>query len=372
MDTDETLDARILKKYRIHSLLGKGAYGIVWKAQEIASGQVVALKKVIGAFNNDVDAQRTYREVFLLQSMSHPNVVRLVNVHRADNDYDLYLVFEYVHTDLCQVIYDNILSDEQKVFIAYQMFLALFYLESLGVVHRDLKPANILINTECQIKVADLGLARTRSDSSRGLKPVMTEYVATKLYRSPEVMLGSSDYSHPTDVWSAGCIIGEMFTATPAVLLQSNSIVEQLEKYFSIFGRPSEEDLGAIKTSSSLLLLKSITPKSSKPLSKVLERSEKDLLDLVHRCMEFNPAKRITPLQALDHPFFKNSKITKQLAVIQLKSSKFKLEPILHEEIKLNSNQYRRELYGLILKKREDRKAHKLAKQKTTDAAGAQ
>ena len=370
MDSDEALDARILKRYRIHSLLGKGAYGIVWKALEIRSGQAVALKKVIGAFNNDVDAQRTYREVFLLQSVSHPNLVRLLNVHRAENDYDLYLVFEYVHTDLCQVIYDNILSDEQKVYIVYQMFLAFYYLESLGVVHRDLKPANILINTECQIKIADLGLARTRKEKSGEHTPVMTEYVATKLYRSPEIMLGSSDYSYPTDVWSVGCIIGEMFSTTPAVLLQSNSIVEQLERYFSIFGRPSEEDLNSIKISSSLLLVKSISPKSAKPLSKVLERSDKDLLDLVHRCLEFNPAKRITPSQALDHPFFKHSKITKQLAVIPLKSSKLRLEPILKEEIKLNANQYRRELYCLILKKREERKSQKQPQGRTAAAPG--
>ena len=107
MLSDEEVDLEILQRYELLATLGRGAYGIVWKAKERASGVTVALKKVLGAFNNDVDAQRTYREVYLLQSMRHPNIVRLLNVHRARNDYDLYLFFEYLHTDLYQLLQRN-------------------------------------------------------------------------------------------------------------------------------------------------------------------------------------------------------------------------------------------------------------------------
>ena len=105
IEEEEEVDLQILKKYKLLDRLGKGAYGIVWKAIDKKSNLVVALKKVFGAFNNDIDAQRTYREVFLLQSIRHQNIVRLLNVHRAYNDCDLYLVFEYMHTDLNMLIY---------------------------------------------------------------------------------------------------------------------------------------------------------------------------------------------------------------------------------------------------------------------------
>lgn len=361
-NTDEEIDVSIIQRYRLLSQLGKGAYGIVWKAQDKQTGRSVALKKVIGAFNNDVDAQRTYREVFLLQSLCHDRLVKLLNVHKASNDYDLYLVFEYIQTDLYQAIYEGVLKHEHKVYIAYQLFSALAYLETAGVVHRDLKPANILLNSDSEIKIADFGLARTVTAASSENHPVMTEYVATKLYRAPEVMLGSTDYSFPVDIWSIGCILAEMFTPQPRMLLYSTNIVEQLERYFSIFGKPSDEDLQSIVISPSLEILKHVTPKDKLPLTNILKsdrrkQQDNDLVDLITKCLMYNPAKRITAIQALSHPFFTGSSLSQLLRRIPAVLAANTLQPVLKEEVRLSSMQYKKELYRLILEKKAEQMA---------------
>ena len=152
MSTD--VDKHVLRKYDTGKVLGKGAYGIVWLATNKKTKEVVALKKIFDAFQNATDAQRTYREViFLKQMFVHENVVKLHNVYKADNDRDLYLVFEYMETDLHAVIRANILTEVHKQYILYQSFKALKYMHSADLVHRDMKPANLLLNAECLMKV---------------------------------------------------------------------------------------------------------------------------------------------------------------------------------------------------------------------------
>ena len=142
--------------------LGKGAYGIVWKAIDRKTNDKVALKKIFDAFQNATDAQRTFREIMYLQGLTgHENIIRLQNVLKAENDKDIYLVFDYMETDLHAVIRANILEPVHKQFIVYQCLKALLYCHSGGLIHRDLKPSNLLLNEECLLKVADFGLARS-------------------------------------------------------------------------------------------------------------------------------------------------------------------------------------------------------------------
>lgn len=124
---------------------------------------------------------------------------------RAENNKDVYLVFEYMEADLHNVIGEGILKDIHIKFIVYQMAKALKYLHSARIIHRDLKPSNVLVNSNCTIKLCDFGLVR--SLALQQLSPVLTEGVATRWYRSPEVLLGSKSYSTPADIWSFGCII---------------------------------------------------------------------------------------------------------------------------------------------------------------------
>jgi mitogen-activated protein kinase 15 len=150
----EEIDKHILRKYEIQQKLGKGAYGIVWKAIDKKTTGKVALKKIFDAFQNATDAQRTFREVIFLQQMDrHENIVQLQNVLRADNDRDLYLIFEYMETDLHAAIRANILQEIHKQYILWQSLKALKYMHSAGLVHRDIKPANLLLDGDCLMKV---------------------------------------------------------------------------------------------------------------------------------------------------------------------------------------------------------------------------
>lgn len=164
------IDDHITKRFDIQKRLGKGAYGIVWKAMDRKTKDVVAVKKIFDAFRNQTDAQRTFREIMFLQSFkNHPNIVKLHSIHRcvfniffnqslivtitcrAANNRDIYLGFEYMETDLHNVIKrGNILKDIHKRYIMYQLLKAMKYIHSGNVIHRDLKPSNVLLDSLCR------------------------------------------------------------------------------------------------------------------------------------------------------------------------------------------------------------------------------
>ena len=241
----EEIDKHVTRKYDVANKLGKGAYGIVWKATDKKSKETVALKKIFDAFQNATDAQRTFREISFLQQMDgHENIVQLYNVLKADNDRDIYLIFEYMETDLHAVIRANILEEIHKQYIMYQSFKALMYMHSADLVHRDMKPSNLLLNSECLMKVADFGLARSLlqgGTEADPINPVLTDYVATRWYRAPEILLGSTRYGKAVDMWSLGCIFGEMLSGKP--VFPGTSTLNQLEKICEITGKPTEAQI---------------------------------------------------------------------------------------------------------------------------------
>jgi len=179
----EDIDKHVLRKYEVQQKLGKGAYGVVWKSVDKKTRDTVALKKIFDAFQNATDAQRTFREIMFLQEVNnHENIIRLLNVLKAENDKDIYLIFEYMETDLHAVIRANILEEIHKQYVMYQLFKALKYMHSAELLHRDIKPSNILLNSECQVKIADFGLARSLAQmpDTQSANPILTDYVATR------------------------------------------------------------------------------------------------------------------------------------------------------------------------------------------------
>jgi len=138
--------------------------------------------------------------MFLQELSEHENIVKLLNVMKADNDKDIYLIFEQMETDLHAVIRADILEDVHKQYIIYQLLKSLKYMHSGEVLHRDMKPSNVLLNSECLVKVADFGLARSIAYKGEEADEVMTEYVATRWYRAPEILLGSQKYTKGNNI----------------------------------------------------------------------------------------------------------------------------------------------------------------------------
>jgi mitogen-activated protein kinase 15 len=191
---------------------------------------------VFDAFHNSTDAQRTYREViFLNQLKGHDSIVKLLTVIEAKNPNDIYLVFEFMETDLHAVVRGNILEDIHKQFIIYQVLKGLKYIHSASIIHRDLKPANILLNSDCTLKIADFGLARLLTSSEDEAAQILTEYIATRWYRAPEIVLGSQKYTRAIDVWSVGCIMAEMIMGKP--LFPGKSTINQIEMIIDLVGK---------------------------------------------------------------------------------------------------------------------------------------
>jgi len=348
MSTD--IDSHILQKYEVRKRLGKGAYGIVWKAIDRRSGEVVAVKKIFDAFRNQTDAQRTFREICFLQEFgSHDNVIKLLNVVKADNDKDIYLVFEFMDTDLHNVIKkQNILKDVHKRYIIYQLFKAIKYIHSGNVIHRDLKPSNVLLDKECFIKICDFGLARSvQCLTLEHGDPTLTDYVATRWYRAPEILLASPKYTKGVDMWSMGCILAEMLLGKP--LFPGTSTLNQIERIMAVIPPPSRQDLESIRSTYSSSLLDKTAVRSKRTLKDLLPDAPADALDLLDHLLQFNPDKRFSADQALTHPY-----VAKFHKPMEEHALTYDVVPPVDDDVQLSVAEYRTKLYESILQKKLD------------------
>eukprot|EP00500_Bicosoecida_sp_ms1_P004548 CAMPEP_0203815314 /NCGR_PEP_ID=MMETSP0115-20131106/9954_1 /ASSEMBLY_ACC=CAM_ASM_000227 /TAXON_ID=33651 /ORGANISM="Bicosoecid sp, Strain ms1" /LENGTH=356 /DNA_ID=CAMNT_0050724211 /DNA_START=300 /DNA_END=1370 /DNA_ORIENTATION=+ len=347
----EEIEKHIHRKYEITQKLGKGAYGIVWKAIDKRTRHTVALKKCFDAFRNATDAQRTYREIMYLQELAgHDNIIRMLNIVRAENDRDIYLVFDYMETDLHAVIRANILEDIHKQYIIYQLLKSLYYMHTGELLHRDIKPSNLLLNSDCHIKLCDFGLCRSVAETSSTATPVLTDYVATRWYRAPEILLGSTRYGKGVDMWSLGCILGEMLTGKP--IFPGNSTMNQLDRILEVTGRPSADDVASIKSPFAATMLESLSPTRPRALSEMFPTASAEALDLLRLCLQFNPDKRITAHQALRHPYvaqFHN--VDDEPACPRI----IKID--IDDNTKYTFADYREKLYKEIARKKKDARA---------------
>jgi len=328
----------------------------------------VALKKIFGAFQNATDAQRTFREIIFLQELTdHENIITLIDVFKADNDKDIYLVFEYMETDLHAVIRANILEDIHKQFIVYQLLKAIKYMHSAQVIHRDMKPSNLLLNSECLVKVADFGLARSVDfkDKEPGRHPVLTDYVATRWYRAPEILLGSTTYTKGVDMWSIGCILGELLGGKP--MFPGTSTMNQLDRIIEVTGRPTKEDIDAIQSEFAATMLDSLPDTEPRSLQSLYPNASEDAIDLLQKLLMFNPDKRITAEGALEHPYIGQFHNPEEEIVCEKV-----IQMPINDNKKLSVAAYREELYASVCKIAVEKKEvrAKKPKKKTKKVAG--
>jgi len=288
-----------MEKYKKIKDLGDGSFGIVYKAINTETGEIVAIKKMKRKFNNWEEC-RNLREVKSLIQLTHPNIMLLKEVLKVKDE--LYLVFEYLSQNLFQT-YEELkasgktFTEDQIKSIVYQCAQALAYMHKNGFFHRDLKPENILVHRD-KAKLADFGLAREIRS-----RPPYTDYVSTRWYRAPELLLKSTNYNSPVDIFALGCIMGELYMSHP--LFMGSSELDQMYKICSTLGTPTRESWpDGYKLASQIgFNFPQFNPVS---LSSMIPNASPEAINLLQRMLQFDPQKRITAAQMLQHPYFHN------------------------------------------------------------------
>ncbi|KAH7096520.1 Pkinase-domain-containing protein [Auriculariales sp. MPI-PUGE-AT-0066] len=350
--------------YQIVDVIGEGAYGVVVSAQHIPTGRRVAIKRIT-PFDHSMFCLRTLREIKLLRHFSHElnrhlrsqcgpeisrgpfvtsspatlncplppvpnstnfppsiaysianhtpttttqNIISILDILRPpslDDFREVYLVQELMETDMHRVIRTQELSDDHCQYFIYQCLRAIKALHSANVLHRDLKPSNLLLNANCDLKVCvRFGLARSATPPpglANDTSTFMTEYVATRWYRAPEVMLTFKEYTRAIDMWSVGCVLAEMLSGKP--LFPGRDYHHQLSIILDVLGTPSLDDFYAISSSRSREYIRALPFRKKKPLAQLFPGANPLALDLMEKCLTFSPKRRIDVEAALAHPY---------------------------------------------------------------------
>ena len=295
----------VKKKYVPIKPIGKGAYGIVCSAKDEKQNTKVAIKKITNAFENVVDAKRTLREIKLLRHLRHENVVPITDcmLPSKEEEYnfnDVYVMYELMDTDLHQIIRsDQPLTDDHCQYFIYQLLRGLKYIHSADVLHRDLKPSNLLLNANCDLKICDFGLARTNTQDKN--RDFMTEYVVTRWYRAPELLLSCAEYTVAIDVWSCGCILAELLGRKP--LFPGKDYVHQLNLITKVIGTPDEQDLYFVTSDKARRYLRQLPYSKPMDFKRLYPEANPLACDLIEKMLIFNPEKRINVEECLKHPY---------------------------------------------------------------------
>ncbi|KAG2011518.1 CMGC/MAPK protein kinase [Coprinopsis cinerea AmutBmut pab1-1] len=292
------------KRWKLVREMGSGAYGVVISAADEISGETVAIKMVTRVFEKIQLAKRALREITLLRHFAnHENITGLIDVDAVSPDFnEIYIFMEPMEADLHQIIKSGqVLTNEHVQYFLYQILRGMKFIHSAGVIHRDLKPGNLLVNADCELKICDFGLSRGFDAVPDENATRLTEYVATRWYRAPEIMLAFPRYNTAIDVWSIGCILGELLLGKP--LFKGKDYVDQLNKILDILGSPDETIIQKIGSDKAQAYVRSLPFRRTVPFRRVLPGSDPLALDLMAKMLSFDPSTRVTVLESLEHPW---------------------------------------------------------------------
>lgn len=291
-------DFIIPERYQNLHQIGVGAYGSVCSADDADTGYKVAVKKLARPFQSLIHAKRAFRELRLLKHMYHENVIFLLDCFTPDESVEtfesLYLVTHLMGADLHNIIRVQKLTDDHIQFIIYQILRALKYIHSAGIIHRDLKLANIAVNEDVELRILDFGLARMHSEE-------MTGYVATRWYRAPEIMLNWMRYDVTVDMWSVGCILGELMLGKP--LFPGKDYMLQLKLIMNLCGKPSKEYMDRLDSDHAKSFIDQLPETPRCDFKTVFQDANPLALDLIDRLLVLDPKERPTAVECLRHPY---------------------------------------------------------------------
>ncbi|KAL9261605.1 Cyclin-dependent kinase G-2-like protein [Drosera capensis] len=308
---------RDVSEYERVGKISEGAYGVVFKARDKKTREIVALKKLklVGAEREGFPVY-FLREINCLMSFNHPSIVNVKEVVVDDSDVgfgNVFMAMEYMEYDLKALMEarKQHFSQSEVKCLMLQLLEGVKYLHDNWVIHRDLKTSNLLLNNSCEVKICDFGMARQYGSP---LKPY-TSLVVTLWYRAPELLLGAKEYSTAVDMWSVGCIMAELLANKP--LFEGKDEVDQLDKIFRLLGTPNEKmwpgysDLPGVKVNfvqQPYNMLHKLFPRASFTGSPVLSEMG---LDLLSKLLMYNPEERISAEEALDHSWFREAPLPK-------------------------------------------------------------
>ena len=291
------------KKYEVIKVVGEGAYGIVYKCKNKETGKFVAVKKFKDT--DDKLVQKTMkRELKMLQQIKHENIVEFIESFSSKGD--LYLVFEYVEKNLLEFLedYPDGLSLKLIKSFIYQICKALDYMHKNNIIHRDIKPENLLIDKNFNLKVCDFGFARKiKLDKNNNNDKEMTDYVATRWYRSPELLISEGIYGPSVDFWAVGCIMGELVDGNP--MFQGENDIDQLNCIIKVLGN-LPQDLVNMFHKNSVFKGKELlnVPKPETLEKKYMGKLGPTAIDFMKGLLELDPKKRLNNETVFKHEYF--------------------------------------------------------------------
>ena len=287
-----------MEKYKIIETVGDGTYGTVFKGINTKTNEYVAIKKKKKKYT-DWDECLSLKEVQALLTLKHSNIVTLNELILQKNE--LNMIFEFIGQNLFEYAKNMNEIPEYKIRnISFQILQGLAYMHKNNFFHRDMKPENILISGD-QVKLADFGLARDINS-----EPPFTDYVATRWYRSPEVILNSKVYSSPIDIFALGAIIAELYTGVP--LFPGKEASDQMNKICEVLGTPNQSDWNEGYDLANQIHFK-FPQFRGKKLKNVINRASDNAINLLEMMLCFNPSKRPSAVKCLQHPFFQCNEI---------------------------------------------------------------
>ncbi|CAG9332141.1 CDKL2_5 [Blepharisma stoltei] len=291
-----------MDKYETLEIIGEGTYGTVYKVRHKETGAYYAIKKFKESDENQAIRKIAMREIRILKSLSHHNIVTLYEVFRRNKH--LYLVFEYVeHTILSELeAHQNGLNPNQVKKIMYQLISAIKYCHSHNIIHRDIKPENLLLTQNGVLKLCDFGFARTLAT----LNGKYTDYVSTRWYRAPELLVGDNEYGKEVDVWSIGCICAELLTGLP--IFPGDSDFDTLRHILStIGGNLSDKQSNAFNSNPIYEGVKLPLPKKVISLESKFKDFPSNVISFLKGCFMYDPKSRKSCEELLKHDYFSNT-----------------------------------------------------------------